>query len=665
MPDTLLTIKVISRKSPLALKQVEEVFSLFPEIDYELITIPSFGDKHKEISLLENPPLDIFTRELDEAILLGTADLAVHSAKDLPYPLTKGLEVIALLDAFDQTDSLVSRNNLDLKELPKDAKVGTSSQVRRNELQALRPDIKTVGVRGTIEERIVLVDSGKIDALIVASCALRRLGLSHRATEVLPFETHPLQGHLAIVAKKDNIELKSYFSSKDIRNQYGKVTLVGFGPGDPELLTIKGEKALKQADIIFYDDLLDKDYIEKYSAEKVYVGKRKDRHSLEQKSINRLLLDAAKAGKTVVRLKGGDPMIFAHGGEEVEYLQSNFVEATVIPGISTGIAVSSLNKIPLTHRGIASSVAFISGHSESIQIPDADTLVYYMGGSNIKLITAKAIADGKNPKTPVLLSYNVSHPDQQDFYTTLEELSRDEKAFPTPLIAVIGDVVSLKEHAASEVEKPVLLVTGSEKGQFEQTYRVIHQPLIQIKEIIENTLLEKYIEKVEQFNWLFFTSRHTVPIFFKAFFKTGKDIRSLSHLQIASVGQTTSDALKQYGLLPDLQAGQESSRGLIRDIDIKGIESGKALIPRSELALPVLHKGLMERDWEVTTVSVYRNVYPEDLRPLNLNQLQAIYFASPSCVTNFLKLYGYLPKDKQYIFKGKETERRFKELNKK
>ncbi|MFA6335848.1 MAG: uroporphyrinogen-III synthase, partial [Bacteroidales bacterium] len=160
-------------------------------------------------------------------------------------------------------------------------------------------------------------------------------------------------------------------------------------------------------------------------------------------------------------------------------------------------------------------------------------------------------------------------------------------------------------------------------------------------------------------------SRHTVHIFFKALLESGKDVRSLSHLQIASVGQTTSDTLKQYGVLPDLQAGQESSRGLIRDIDIKDIASGKALIPHSELALPVLHKGLVELGWKVTTVSIYRNIFPKNLQPLDLSRIQAIAFASPSCVTNFVRLYGYLPKDKLFIFKGNETEKRYNELIKK
>ncbi|MDD4970421.1 MAG: uroporphyrinogen-III C-methyltransferase [Paludibacter sp.] len=658
-------LKVISRKSPLALVQVQEVFDFYPALKYELIVLESYGDKHKEISLLENPPVDLFTRELDQAILNGTADIAIHSAKDLPYPLAPGLEVIALFAADDQTDSLVSRNDSTLKELPIGAKVGTSSPARRKELLAIRPDVQVVSIRGTIEERIELVDEGKIDALIVASCALQRLGLTDRVAEELPFETHPLQGNLAIVSRTGRQDLKLLFKDKDSRTHYGTVTLVGFGPGNPDLLTIGGDKALSKADIIFHDDLLDKDYLEKYNAEKVYVGKRKNLHSFEQDDINRLLLDAAKAGKQVVRLKGGDPMVFAHGGEEIEYLQKNFVQVAVIPGVSSGIAVSSLTKVPLTHRGIASSVAFISGHSEDVKIPDTDTLVYYMSGANIKLISQKAIAQGKNPKTPVLLTYNVSMPDQQEFFSTLEELAAGDTVYPTPVIIVIGDVVALKNNSEQAVAKPVILVTGTQKEQYEQVGKVIHQPLIQIDRIDPNPELDIALDNLQQYDWIFFTSRYTVNYFFEAIYKKGKDSRSLTGIKIASVGKVTSQALKEAGIIPDLQASViESSEGLLKDIQSGSIAPAKVLIPRSDLGLPVLPDGLTKLGWEVTTLPVYRNTYPENLKPLDVSKVQVIVFSSPSCVTNFIRLYGHFPEGKEYIFRGKETEKRFNELRK-
>lgn len=230
------------------------------------------------------------------------------------------------------------------------------------------------------------------------------------------------------------------------KTKYGKVTLVGFGPGDPDLLTIAGDKAMSKADVIFHDDLVDKDFLEKYKAEKVYVGKRRHCHSFEQEAINVLILEAALQGKDVVRLKGGDSMIFAHGGEEIEFLKENGVKVAVVPGVSTGIAVAGLTQIPLTLRGIAKSVSFITGHTTDMELPNTDTLVCFMAGSTIHKIAAKAIAEGRNPKTPVALVYNVSLPDQKEYITDLESLSLSETKYPTPIIIIIGYVVSSRRE---------------------------------------------------------------------------------------------------------------------------------------------------------------------------------------------------------------------------
>ena len=234
--------------------------------------------------------------------------------------------------------------------------------------------------------------------------------------------------------------------------EYGKVTLVGFGPGDPDLLTIAGDKALAKADVIFHDDLVNQTFLDNYKGEKIYVGKRKHCHSHEQDEINQLILDSALAGHEVVRLKGGDPMVFAHGGEEIEFLKSYGVSVKVIPGISTGIAVASLTQIPLTLRGIAKSVAFITGHTSDVHLPNTDTLVCFMAGSTIHKIAAKAIAEGRNPKTPVALVHNVSLPDQKEFLSTLEELAGSETVYPTPIIIVIGEVISSRTGLAQTLE---------------------------------------------------------------------------------------------------------------------------------------------------------------------------------------------------------------------
>ena len=220
----------------------------------------------------------------------------------------------------------------------------------------------------------------------------------------------------------------------------GAVTLVGFGPGDPELLTVKAVKALQQADVIFHDDLIDKDYLQQFRAEKVYVGKRSGHHSAEQHDINSRLLEAAQKGLRVVRLKGGDPMLFAHAREEIDYLENHGIAVSVIPGVTTASALAAHAKVSLTERGVSQSVAFINGHANRPLTPDAETLVYYMGGSKLQQIAQTLISRGKHQQTPVLLGSSLSTPLEQLFYTTLESLAENTPDYPTPLIALVGEV---------------------------------------------------------------------------------------------------------------------------------------------------------------------------------------------------------------------------------
>jgi len=657
-------LRVATRTSNLALRQVSEVFSQFPEITYEMIPIQSYGDKHKYISLINNNIQDLFTRELDEAQLNGKADIAVHSAKDLPYPLPDGLEIIALFAAFDKTDAVVSRENKKLSELSVNPRIGTSSLLRKSELLKVRNDIEIISVRGTIEERIQQVDNGYVDAIIVATCALKRLNFENRIAEILPFETHPLQGHLALVAKTGNKQLKNIFSQKDIRCKYGKVWMVGFGPGDPDLLTIKGQKILKTAEIIFYDDLLNKEFLTKFKAKKVYVGKRKGNHSIEQDEINSQLYYAAVSGKTVVRLKGGDPMIFAHGGEEIEYLSRHLVKVEIIPGITAALAAAAYTKIPLTHRKISSSVTFITGHSISnIKIPSSGTLVFYMGASNLYEIAQEVIKKGWQADTPVLLVYNVSCTDQQQFNTTLQSAIDNPKNYKTPLIIIIGNVVSMKRQPSENIAKPVFLITGTDPGKFNRSGKIIYSPVIEIKPLSDYKLLLPIIEDFKSFDWLIFTSRYAIKYFFTALTELRKDVRLLGGVKIASIGNTTTSELKNYGIIPDLQPADESSEGLIKLCREKGIKEQKIFVPRSNIGLPILPEGLEKIGNKVVTLSIYENVLPENIKPVKPVDIDFVVFSSPSCVDNFFKIYGKTFNEEKFIVQGNETYKRLINYN--
>ena len=704
-------IRVIARGSRLSRLQVEEVFKNFPELAYEIKYLESYGDKNQQISLLNGEaPADIFTRELDDAIRQGDADIAIHSAKDLPYPLPEDIEVIALFPAFDTTDSLVSRDHKKLAELPAGSIIGTSSPLRKKGLNELRPDLTIKDIRGCIEERVQQVKDGKYDAAIVATCALKRLGMEDEIAEVLPFPTHPLQGFLAITAKKGSQALQQAFASKSILDKQGTVSLVGFGPGDPDLLTIKAAKAIDAADIIFYDDLIDDSYLTDKKAEKIYVGKRAGYHHKEQADINRLLLEAAREGKNVVRLKGGDPMIFAHGSEEIEYLESNLIKVNVIPGITTASALAASQKISLTHRDFSSSVALVSGHTPQPVTPDAETLVYYMGAKQLQAIATQLIdKEGWAFNTPVLLTYNVSRPDEQTFETTLWNLRNGEmQNLPTPLIALIGYVAGLKHHQASDI-KPTLY-TGTlpaiEKRKADYTYT----PLIEISyhpsyftKILEDNYCEHYDGKsfTEYCEWdesqalyYIFTSQYGVQATLDYYDLILKEQEE--HVFI-SIGDTTTEALHKAGVKDVIQVEQDNRYGVIEwfkkekerldaarpqyeqsyelfekmDLDnydheladfVYRYENRLVFYPHSSLSPEDIPLALQELGFNVLSAVVYNNELPKNPRRVNLNHFKRIVFTSPSTIDNFIKLYGKLPENTEFITRGPITQAHLEEV---
>lgn len=691
-------IRVIARGSRLSRLQVEEVFKNFPELAYEIKYLESYGDKNQQISLLNGEaPADIFTRELDDAIRQGDADIAIHSAKDLPYPLPEDIEVIALFPAFDTTDSLVSRDHKKLAELPAGSIIGTSSPLRKKGLNELRPDLTIKGIRGCIEERVQQVKDGKYDAAIVATCALKRLGMEDEIAEVLPFPTHPLQGFLAVTAKKGSQDLKQAFASKSILDKQGSVSLVGFGPGDPDLLTIKAAKAIDAADIIFYDDLIDDSYLADKKAEKIYVGKRAGYHHKEQADINRLLLDAAREGKNVVRLKGGDPMIFAHGSEEIEYLESNLIKVNVIPGITTASALAASQKISLTHRDFSSSVALVSGHTPQPVTPDAETLVYYMGAKQLQAIATQLIdKEGWAFNTSVLLTYNVSRPDEQTFETTLWNLRNGEmQNLPTPLIALIGNVAGLKHHQASDI-KPTLY-TGTlpaiEKRKADYTYT----PLIEINyeidyedglEDIEKCPVSKEwvdgewsngLEYLSHISYILFTSQYAVKGFMRVIEYTYYQTYPNKDLKVISIGKTTTEALHKAGFKDVIQVDEDNRYGIIEwfkkerpkfleqhPIEIEHGEEYEeipaVLYPCSSLSPDDIPEALFALRYNVTKWTVYNNELPKNPRRVNLNHFKRIVFTSPSTIDNFIKLYGKLPENTEFITRGPITQAHLEEV---
>jgi uroporphyrinogen III methyltransferase/synthase len=646
-----MKIRLICRNSRLSLAQTEEIRSLLPEVEFEIKAIASLGDKNKHVPLENCDITDFFTRELDEAILNNEADIAVHSAKDLPYPIPAGIEVVALTQAKDQSDSLVSGNNLRLEQLPPNPRIGTSSVIRSESIKQVRPDAQIVSIRGTIEERIALIEQGTTDAVVVATCALQRLGLEKQIAEILPFETHPLQGHLAVTAKKDNQTMKKIFHSLDIRNQYGKVYLAGFGPGDPELLTIKAYKALENADTIFYDDLIDRHYLDNFQAEKVFVGKRKGNHSHTQENINEMLFQSAIAGKNTVRLKGGDPFIFGRGGEEYEFLHRRLIVPEVIPGITSAVGAAAQTGIPLTNRGESSSVAFITASSQKeVVVPQTDTLVYYMGASNLRELRLQLLAKGIDSNTPAAIITNATLPSVRASFTNVSALP-DETISPS--IIMIGKTIKNRNIMRSQ---PNVLVTGLTADQYQDLGNVIHQPLIEIVPIEMPDDFFKFIRFVHNYKYIIFTSRNSVRYFMGWIKDVGCETNSLQNNIIVSIGNVTTAELQKHGIIPHLQPETDSSNGIIELFRSKGITGEEILIPRSDIALNILPDGLRSLGNNVHIITVYYTQPVKKIGKVDLANIDIIVFTSPSGVRSFLKHYGEIPLHIKVITRGEQTQ---------
>lgn len=653
-----LSFRIVSRASQLARIQVQEALSCTGLTASETLWVESYGDLHQEQSLLEGVAQDFFTRELDQALLHGNADVAVHSAKDLPYPLPEGLVVAALLPATDQRDALAGKHHMKLADLPAGSRVGTSSPQRKHQLGMLRPDLKNLSIRGTIEERLRQMDEGAYDAVVVAACALQRLGLSHRISDFLPLETHPLQGHLALVTRAEELEIIQLLQPFDCRNHWGNVTLAGFGPGNPQYMTLLTHSALQKADAVFYDDLLDATALDQYPGQKIYVGKRKSQHAFSQEAIQEQLHQTARRGLHVVRLKGGDPLIFGRGIEEYHYLKARLVETSLIPGISSAQAAAAQALVPLTARGISSSVALLTGHDlDKLVVPKADTLVFYMGAAFQQELAHKLILEGWNSQTPVAVVQNASYSHAQIRRYTLESLHGARGVLESPAIILVG--WSAATHTQSL--PPRWLYTGSKVADCNESGMVIHSPLVHIHYPAPPDDAMALRQQIDTHQLLLFTSRYAVKGFFKTLFAAGLDSRALAHLQIEAIGVTTCAALAQNGIRLSPMSSNESSEGMLLEFASRNLPPVKILFPRSPIGLPVLPEGLRAMGHEITTMHVYENQMPQNPVKHDLSTFSGVVFTSPSTVNRFAQLYGGFPAHLHYRFKGSQTRKAFEQ----
>jgi uroporphyrinogen III methyltransferase/synthase len=489
----------------------------------------------------------------------------------------------------------------------------------------------------------------------------------------LPTLPFPLNEKLSVISllKSDTENYFAVLSLSDINSGYeflarnshhknlGKVYLVGAGQSSKELLTNKATSLIKQADIIFYDSLIDKSILELSDAKKVFVGKRANKHFKDQKDINQLMLDAAFKHKTIVRVKGGDPMIFGHAGEEIAFLESKLISVETVPGISSPLGAAAQYNLPLTLRNISNSVSFVSAHEKSkILVPETDTIVYFMGATNLPKIAKALKKNGKPDTFPLTLFYNIGAADQEVFYETVESVLIEGKSFKSPLLIVAGEVGNRQNWHKAFNYKPKVLFTGSHIAKYAHLGYVYHQPMIEISELQDYTEIDTVISDITKYDWLVFTSMYAVEHFFNRLLALGKDARYLANKKVASIGKVTSAKLKKYGVIPDLQATLESSEGLIELFNEHKIYDANILIPRSNLAHNFLPEQLEKLGNHVQKLTVYENIMPENIKKVEVENFDQVIFTSPSGVDNFLKVYTQLPLKPQIITRGKETLKR-------
>ncbi len=449
----------------------------------------------------------------------------------------------------------------------------------------------------------------------------------------------------------------------------GKVTLVGAGPGDPGLITLKGMEALSRADVVVYDHLASEELLDlaPRDAEFIYVGKKAGQHSMAQEAINKLLVEKAKAGLCVVRLKGGDPFIFGRGGEELEELSRAGIDFEVVPGITSAIAVPAYAGIPLTHRAFTSVVSFVTGHekeekdSSAIDWPSLarmkGTIVFLMGAGNLAYIVENLLKNGLSPKTPIAIIYKGTTPEQKTTVSSLGSVLKETKgSVKPPSIIVVGDVVSLREGLRWFDKRPLfgrkIIVTRARDQASTLVKRlkdlgaeVMEFPTISIVPPDSYGPLDRAIGQLDYFHWVLFTSANGVKAFFQRLNALKMDSRALAGKGLGVIGPGTEAELRLQGLIPDLVPERFVAEGILEAFKRLDIKGKQILIPRAQEARDVLVRGLEEMGAGVWDVPAYKTVIPE-IRKEVLEQVflkaqaDLITFTSSSTVSNLVRILG-------------------------
>ncbi|MDX2452977.1 uroporphyrinogen-III C-methyltransferase [Desulfosarcina sp.] len=456
-------------------------------------------------------------------------------------------------------------------------------------------------------------------------------------------------------------------------NETGKVFLVGAGPGDPGLITVKGADCIARADVVVYDYLASPTLLAHANpdAEMIYVGKKGGDHTLPQDGINALIVEKAKQGNVVARLKGGDPFIFGRGGEEAEVLIAAGIPFEVVPGVTAAIGASAYAGIPLTHRDYTSDVAFVTGHEDPTKAESSvnwkalatgiGTLVFFMGVKNLPAIAANLVANGRSADTPAAVIRWGTTPKQKTVTATLGTIVEETRraGIKAPAIIIVGGVVNLRKTMQWFEKRPLMgrriVVTRAREQASGLVQRLteygaecIQCPTIQVGPPPDWAGLDRAIETIGQYSWIVFTSVNGVDYFFRRLFENGLDVRALGHIKTAAIGPATADRLRTWGLKSDIIPESYRAESVVEAFSATPVKGSRILLPRAMEARSVLPVELTRMGAMVDEVTAYETRQAENsaadlIARLTERTIDMVTFTSSSTVKNFHRL---LPPDR-------------------
>ena len=447
------------------------------------------------------------------------------------------------------------------------------------------------------------------------------------------------------------------------------VYLVGSGPGDPGLITVKGLECIKKADVIVYDYLVNSVLLRnaRKGVELIYVGKKGNQHTMEQDDINQLLVDKANEDKIVTRLKGGDPYVFGRGGEEAIVLRENNILFEVVPGITAAIASPNYAGIPVTHRTCTSTFGLITGHEDPTKDQsDVDweklstglgTLTFYMGIKNLPNIVNQLVKHGRSADTPVAVIRWGTTTHQETVTGTLSTIVEIAKDIKPPAITIVGEVVNLRDQLNWFESRPLfgktIIVTRSrdQASVFSDQLidlgaNVLEYPTINITDPDDFGPLDRELKNLGSTDWLIFTSVNGVDAFFNRIFELGRDVRDLKGVKICSIGPSTTERIKGFHVSIDCQPPKYVAESVVEALKkVEEIKGKRFLMPRTDIARSYVPEELRKLGAEVSDIVAYKTVLATDgdnivLDKLKDGEVDIVTFTSASTVKNFVKIIG-------------------------